>query len=203
MKKNKIIRIVVAIIGIFFVGTGVAFNAASALGNDPIGILYDGIRNVANLSPNQLGTASNVVNILLGVLILFLNPHYINIGTLIYILPYGTLVDIGGKVYAALFKVQTLPIRIFSAGMGCLLLYFGIAIFIVADVGLDPFTGIVMVLKDKCKKEYRVIKICFDVGCIVIGYILGGKLGVTTFFAAVTAGPVIQMFTENIRKRLK
>ena len=40
MKKEKICRFILAVIGIFLVGTGVAFNAAAALGNDPVGIMY-------------------------------------------------------------------------------------------------------------------------------------------------------------------
>ena len=41
MKREKGIRIILAILGIILVGTGVAFNAAAALGNDPVGIVYD------------------------------------------------------------------------------------------------------------------------------------------------------------------
>ena len=69
MKREKRIRIILAILGIILVGTGVAFNAAAALGNDPVGIVYDGIRSALNLSSEQLGMASNIVNsdyILLG-----------------------------------------------------------------------------------------------------------------------------------------
>ena len=195
------ISLALAIIGIFFIGTGVAFNAAAALGNDPIGIMYDGIRNVAKLSPEQLGIASNIVNISLAVLVLFLNRHYINIGTLIYIIPYGTIVDVGRKIYYIMFKIQTLPMQIIGAGLGCILLYLGVAMYIVADIGLDPFTGIVMVLRDKFKKEYRLVKICFDIICIFVGFILGGKLGVITILTAATAGPVIQLFADYIRKQ--
>lgn len=203
MKQDKKISIVLAIVGIFFIGTGVAFNAAAALGNDPIGIMYDGIRNVAKLSPEQLGMASNIVNISLVVLVLLLNRHYINIGTLIYIVPYGTIVDMGRKIYYVIFKVQTLPTQIIGAGLGCLFLYLGVAMFIVADIGLDPFTGIVMVLRDKCKKEYKVVKICFDIVCILIGFTLGGKIGIITILTAATAGPVIQLFADCIKKQLK
>ena len=203
MKQDKKISIVLAIVGIFFIGTGVAFNAAAALGNDPIGIMYDGIRNVAKLSPEQLGMASNIVNISLVVLVLLLNRHYINIGTLIYIVPYGTIVDMGRKIYYVIFKVQTLPAQIIGAGLGCLFLYLGVAMFIAADIGLDPFTGIVMVLRDKCKKEYKVVKICFDIVCILIGFTLGGKIGIITILTAATAGPVIQLFADCIKKQLK
>ena len=196
------VRLALAIVGIIFIGTGVAFNAAAALGNDPIGIMYDGIRNVARLSPEQLGIASNMVNIALAFLVLLLDRHYINIGTLIYIIPYGTIVDVGRRVYYILFKMQTLPMQIIGAGLGCILLYLGVAMYIVADIGLDPFTGIVMVLRDKLKKEYRLVKICFDIICIFVGFILGGKLGVITILTAATAGPVIQLFADYIRKQL-
>ena len=53
------------IAGIIFIGIGVSFNASAALGNDPIGIVYDGIRSALNLSSEQLGMTSNIVNIVL------------------------------------------------------------------------------------------------------------------------------------------
>ena len=37
-------RITLAMIGIFLVCIGVAFNNNTNLGNDPVGIIYDGIR---------------------------------------------------------------------------------------------------------------------------------------------------------------
>lgn len=87
-----------------------------------------------------------------------------------------------------------------GASIGCLLLYIGVAMFITADIGLDPFTGLVMVIRDRVGREYRIVKICFDVGCIVAGTLLGGKLGVITVLTALTAGPVIQLFAEKMQK---
>ena len=203
MKKEKIINLILAIVGIILVGTGVAFNAAAALGNDPIGIVYDGIRNAADLSAEQLGTASNIVNIVLVILVFFLDKHYVNIGTFIYIIPYGSVVSLGGKLYHVLFPTQRLPIQICGAALGCLLLYTGVAMYITADIGLDPFTGMVMVLKDKIGKEYRTVKIGFDISCIVLGFVLGGKLGVITIITALTAGPVIQFLSKVIKNLMK
>lgn len=198
MKKERIMKMVLAIVGIILVGTGVAFNAAAALGNDPVGIVYDGIRNAASLSAEQLGTASNIVNITLVVVVFLLERHYVNIGTFIYIIPYGFVVDFGGKLYHSLFQIQTLPFRIAGAVIGCLLLCLGVALYIVADIGLDPFTGLVMIIKDKTGKEYRVVKICFDVACIVLGFALGGKLGMITIITALAVGPVIQFLTDRL-----
>lgn len=203
MSRERIIKLLLAFFGIVLVGTGVAFNAAAALGNDPVGIVYDGIRSAANLSSEQLGMASNIVNVVLVVFIFFVNRHYVNIGTFVYIIPYGFIVDLGGKLYHALFHTQTLPVQIAGAAIGCLLLYTGVAMYITADIGLDPFTGLVMVIRDKVRKEYRIVKICFDICCIVLGFVLGGKLGVITIITALTAGPVIQFLSDLIGKQMR
>lgn len=196
-------RIVLAAAGIVMVGMGVAFNAAAALGNDPVGIVYDGIRNTAQLSPGQLGVASNIVNIVLMIMVFCLDRHYVNIGTFIYVIPYGVAVDLGGRLYAALFPVQSAVFQAIGAALGCLLLYTGVAMFIAADIGMDPFTGVVMVIRDRVNRQYRTVKIGFDVCCIILGAVLGGKLGVITILTALTAGPAIQFLSDNIKKRMK
>lgn len=200
INRNKLL---LAAAGILLVGIGIAFNAAAALGNDPIGIVYDGIRNTAGLSPQQLGMASNLVNIALVAAVFLLGRRYVNIGTFIYIIPYGTIVSLGGKLYGILFQVQTLPIRMLGAAIGCLLLYTGVAMFITADIGLDPFTGMVMIIRDKIGKEYGTVKVCFDAGCIILGFVLGGKLGIITILTALSAGPLIQLFANRFAKMMK
>ena len=192
-----------ALVGIFFVGLGVAFNNQAGLGNDSIGIIYDGVRNTANLSTQQLGTASNIINIGLSIILLLIGRRYINIGTLIYILPYGFFVDIGTKIYSLLPFTDMLIVRILAATVGSLSLYLGVGIFIATDIGLDPFTGLVMVIKDKLNKEYAPVKIVFDITMIVIGILLGGKFGIITLVTALTAGPIIQFFSKRVRKLLK
>lgn len=203
MKKKinvNIPAIILAFVGIVLVGVGVAFNAAAALGNDPVGIMYDGIRSILGLTSEELGFASNLVNVALMVLVFFTGRHYINIGTFVYIIPYGFIVSLGGKLYHLIFQVQTFPIQVLGAVIGCLLLYTGVAMYITADIGLDPFTGVVMVLRDRLKKEYRYVKIGFDISCILIGTLLGGKLGVITIITALSAGPVIQFLSDQMNK---
>jgi uncharacterized membrane protein YczE len=81
-----------------------------------------------------------------------------------------------------------------------MLLYIGVSIYITVDIGVDPFTGLVLVLRDNLKKEYRFVKIGFDLTMIVLGTVLGGKLGAVTIVTALTAGPVIQFFSNFWKK---
>jgi len=199
--KTTIKKVIYSIIGIFLIGLAVAFNASAGLGNDSVGILYDGVRNLCHLTQSQLGMASNVVNVCLIVLVFFIGRRYINIGTLIYILPYGFFVSLGNKIYNLVMPdAPGLSIRIVAVIIGCLSLYVGIGLYITADMGLDPFTGFVMVLVGVFKKEYRVVKICFDICCVIIGFLMGGKLGIVTVATVCTAGPFIQMFSNIFKK---
>lgn len=204
MKQRKITikSILAALLGVFLVGVGVAFNNCAGLGNDPIGMLYDGIRTAGNMSPEQLGLASNVVNISLVIVLFFVGRHYIDIGTLIYFLPYGFFVNIGTNLYAIMNFSEGIVSRIFFCVAGCFMLCLGVAIYITVDIGVDPFTGIVLRICDAMNKEYRVVKVVFDILMIVIGGLLGGKIGVVTVVTAFVVGPTIQFLSKRIKYRL-
>lgn len=199
MEKQYFSKIFYALIGVLLIGTGVAFNNLAGLGNDSVGIVYDGIRNFFHLSVDQLGTVSNIVNISLVVLLLFIGRKFVSIGTVVYFVPYGLCVSFGSTIYRYLVPDNSFLLRIIFAATGCLLLYLGIAIFIVVNIGVDPFTGVVLVLQEKLKKEYRIVKISFDISFIVIGLLLGGKAGIVTVITALTAGPCIQLFADKLR----
>jgi uncharacterized membrane protein YczE len=203
MKKNFWIKLVLALIGILFVGVGIGFNAESLLGNDPVALLYDGVRNALSLPLSRLGMISNIVNVSIIVLVFFIGRHYVNIGTIVYILPLGTFVNLGTFLFPKIFVSNTFLSRGIGTFFGCLFIYVGVSIFISVDIGLDPFTGMVMTISDHIPWKFAVIKICFDFLLILIGFLLGGKVGVITFITALSAGPSIQFFTKQIKMLLK
>ena len=205
MEQGKVTAksVLIALIGVLLVGVGVAFNNCAGLGNDPVGIVYDGIRNVTGMGAEQLGLASNIVNLSLALLVFFTGRKYISVGTLVYFLPYGFFVELGILLYQLLApETGGLAVQIAFSVVGCLLLYLGVAIYITMDIGVDPFTGIVLVIRDAVKKEYRIVKIIFDITMIILGTVLGGKLGAVTIITALTAGPVIQFFSGELHRIL-
>lgn len=205
MEQGKVTAksVLIALIGVLLVGVGVAFNNCAGLGNDPVGIVYDGIRNVTGMGAEQLGLASNIVNLSLALLVFFTGRKYISVGTLVYFLPYGFFVELGILLYQFLApETGGLAVQIAFSVVGCLLLYLGVAVYITMDIGVDPFTGIVLVIRDAVKKEYRIVKIIFDITMIILGTVLGGKLGAVTIITALTAGPVIQFCSGELHRLL-
>ncbi len=201
--KQKTIKIVYALLGILLIGIGIAFNAATHFGNDPIGILYDGVRHIANLSDSQLGHAVNVVNVLLTVFVFILGRKYVNIGTFIYILPYGLFVNLGSWIYNQFLDSNLLLIRIMTVTIGCLFIFTGVAIYIWVEIGLDPITGVTMVIRDKLNWSFRWTKIMFDIVATLIGFLLGGKIGTITIITAIVGGPIIQFILSILQGKYK
>ncbi len=62
-------------------------------------------------------------------LLWFIGRRYVNLGTLIYILTYGLCMDFGSWVYGLIFSANLIWQRIAASIVGCLLLYFGVAIY--------------------------------------------------------------------------
>ena len=204
MKQGRIslATITISLLGVFLCGVGLAFNNCAGLGNDAVGIFYDGIRNALNLSIAQLGMVSNGVNITLLILVFIIGRKYISIGTFVYLLPYGFCVNAGTVIYEIIVKSDAFPIKVIFAICGTLLICMGVALFITAGIGVDPMTGFVLVLTEKSKKEYRYVKIAFDISLIIIGFLLGGKAGAVTLITGVCVGPCIQFFNQLFCKLL-
>lgn len=205
MKKNKITgkRMLIALLGVWLVGIGVGFNNQAGLGNDPVGLFYDGVRKVMGFEPSMLGMVSNGVNTVLAIFLLFTGRKYLNVGTLIYLIPYGLFVNFGTWLYHILIVDPGIGLRVLCSVLGCLFLYFGVAMVITMDIGVDPLVGSVLVLRDITGKEFRMVKIVFDLCLCIIGTLCGGTIGVVTIITAFTAGIGIQFFADRLQMMMK
>ncbi len=202
-KKLRIGDCLLAVMAILLVAVGVAFNAMAGLGNDPVGIFYDGIRAALGLNQEQLGLASNIVNISLLVFLWFAGRKYISIGTVIHFFVYGLFVDFGTFLYPKIFVADTLTVRIVASVIGCLILYIGVALFIVADMGTDSMLGFAMVVRDWLGWDFKKAKWLVDGSFTLLGFLLGGTLGVVTVATALCAGPMIQFNTGLLNRIIK
>ena len=203
-KKNVTLKkIIIALLGVWLVGIGIGFNNQAGLGNDAVALFYDGVCRALGYGVKELGMVSNGVNIVLATFLLFVGRKYLNVGTLIYLLPYGLFVNFGTWLYSVVIIEPGFYLRVFCSVFGCLLLYFGVAVVISMDIGVDPLVGTVMVIKEFTGKDFRTVKILFDLALCVIGTVLGGTIGVVTIITAFSAGIGIQFFTELLQKFYK
>ena len=194
-------KMILAFLGDVLIGLGIGLHSCAGLGNDPISVFSDGLHKFFNIS---MGLAVNITAYTLLVVVLAFGRKYINIGTLINVLPLGSFVNLGVGMYSAIgAHAGGLILRGVIVIVACVFLYFGTALFITVDIGQDTWTGFAMLLRDKTGVEYRLIRMVLDVSSFVIGFLLGGTVGAATILSAILGGPTIQMFCQLIKKLVK
>ena len=191
--------VILAVIGAVLCGLGCGFINYASYGMDSIGLFYDGIRNVLKLSGDQIGTASLIVSFILSLFLWFADRKYVSFGSIIYIVMYGTFANLGSMLWEHIIKNDITFIRILISVFGLLILYIGLGIYIAIDIGVDAFTGVMLWLCNITRKDMKVVKIIFDLGLTVLGFLLGGTIGIVTPVSILIGGPCISFFTLRIQ----
>lgn len=199
MKKSySFQKILVAIIGLMISGVGVGIFLYSQLGVDPASVLELGLGNVFHLS---YGTASALTNIVILVIVFIVDKAYINLSSLLAIFGIGYTADFMNFILDALIKGElNLFVRIIMILIGCLIMAIGIATYIRADLGVGAIDLVSEIISNKLKFSYRVVRIVGDITFVVIGFILGGTVGVGTVVAAFMTGPAVQFVRPHVYK---
>ena len=105
------------------------------------------------------------------------------------------IIDVFTAILAPMFEnMDSLAIKILVNGLGCVILAFGMTIVMKSDAGTGPNDLVGIVISDKLKKNFGVIRIIVDVSFVAIGFILGGSLGIGTLICAFLVGPVANIF---------
>jgi len=199
VKKDHLLRrIFVAIVGLMICGIGVGIFLYSQLGVDPASVLELGLGNVFNIS---YGTASALTNVIILVIVFFVDKSYLNISTLLAIFGIGYTADVMSFILDSVITGElNLAVRIIMILVGCVIMGIGIATYIRADLGVGAIDLVSEIISDKTKFPYRIVRIVGDVTFVVVGYLLGGTVGIGTLVAAFLTGPVVQFVRPYVYK---
>lgn len=191
MKKKKLlVQIVVAIVGLMISGVGVGIFLYSQLGVDPASVLELGLGNVFHVS---YGTASALTNVVILAIVFLVDKSYINISSLLAIFGIGYTADFTKFILDSVIQGElNLVVRIIMILAGCLIMAVGIATYIRADLGVGAIDLVSEIISNKGKFTYRIVRVVCDVTFVVVGFFLGGTVGVGTVVAAFMTGPAVQ-----------
>lgn len=191
MKKDHLmLRILVAIIGLMISGVGVGIFLYSQLGVDPASVLELGLGNVFHVS---YGTASALTNVVILVIVFFADKSYINLSSVLAIFGIGYTADFTSFVLDGLIKGELgLIVRIIMILVGCLIMAVGIATYIRADLGVGAIDLVSEIISARLGRSYRVVRVVGDISFVVVGFFLGGTVGIGTVVAAFMTGPAVQ-----------
>ena len=210
MKKaiNLIKRLVMFFVGMSIIQFGVALFLKTSIGSDSFTVFTEGLATVLNktglkdLSIVHMitgraevtpGVANMIILIVLFIGILIVDRKRIKIGTLICVIGVGPIIDLGVKA-VSYFPIESANIfvKMLLVLGGCFIIAVGFSIMSESDIGVAPNDIVPFIIKDKLNCQYRGVRIAFDATFLIVGFILGGKVGIGTIIAMLAIGPFIQ-----------
>ena len=191
-------KILVSFIGLIFCGIGVSFFLYAGLGVDPASVFQLGIANVLNIS---YGSASALMNIVILLLLFFLQRDYINISSIIAIFGIGYTADIFNFLLSKVIpKDLHIVLKLILIFVGLVIMGIGVATYIRANLGVGAVDSVSEYISNKSKLPYKYVRIGGDLVFVTVGYLMGGVVGVGTIVAAFLLGPVIHIVRPTVFK---
>lgn len=174
-------------LGLGLFGVSLALLIQASLGMAPWDVLHYGL---AQHVPLSIGTILIIVS---GIILLLWIPlrEMPGLGTVSNAVVVGLVLD---AVLPLLPPMETLPAQI-PAMLGAILLNgLGTAMYIGAQFGPGPRDGLMTGLARLLPISVRVIRTGIEVTVVLVGWLLGGIVGVATVIFALSIGPMIQAF---------
>lgn len=187
MPERFAYRITQLLIGLFIFGIGVAFLIRTDLGASSWDVLTQGISHHLPLS---FGTITVIMS---GIVLLLWIPlrQKPGIGTISNALLVGPAVDVGLYVIP---EVETMWIRVSFIAIGILLMGFATGLYIGSRFGPGPRDGLMTGLNRITGRPIWQVRVTLELTVVVLGWMLGGIVGVGTVAAAILIGPACQYF---------
>ena len=202
--KEIILRVVILIVGLTIAHLGVTLFLLANLGTDPFNVLIQGLHRLIGSDRITHGTVHICICFLIILILLFVDRSYIGIGTVICMFCGGPIIDFFTLLLGPLFAGEiSLVIRIAVNFLGCVILAFGMTIVIKSEAGTGPNDLVAVVLSDKLKKPFGIVRVIVDLLFTGIGFALGGTVGIGTLICAFLVGPVANFFFPTVEKSVK
>ncbi len=183
-------RIPRCIAGLACFGIGIAFFFASRLGTGPWDVLHGGIAQRTNLPP---GFVINLVGLVILPLWIPLKER-VGLGTVLNALEIGIVLDL---VKPLIPEPDNLAMRVLFSIIGLVIIALGSGLYIGSGLGAGPRDGVMMGLK-RLGLSVRMARTLIEAATLLIGWLLGGKVGFGTVLFMLGIGPLVQFMLHHL-----
>ncbi len=196
MKVSNIFRDLIAtLISCMMIAMGVAMIVTYDYGADPISLFQLGISEQSGLS---LGDVALVYNIVLFIIAWRMNRYKLGLGTIVYTLCLGCLIDWSMTVLPHCEGSITLCLFILGQGLLC----FGTASLLYINAGISSLDAIIEKLRSILHINYGVIKGSFDLLFSLLGILMGANAQWGSIYLAMTSGLFIEHMLVAMNKKV-
>lgn len=192
MAKEICVRWLFFFIGLIVLGLGVTLTIkGQQFGVGSWDVLHIGLFK-------QLGLSIGLWSIIMGLLIITISSiglrEFPKIGTFANMTCVGLFIDLFNWLIP---NPETLFTQLIVFIIGVLLMAAGAGIYISARLGAGPRDSLMLVITKKFNSSIAVSRTIMEICVAVIGYLLGGPIGVGTVIITFALGPVIQITLKH------
>ena len=188
-------RVLMTVGGVLICGFSVGLFNFSLFGMDPFQVFAHGVWGLTGIG---YGTFYMILNLLMLVVIYFVDRTKIGLGTMINIFLLGYVVEYSSLLFGMMIPDPTILVRILALGTGILAISFGAAIYFTGDLGVSTYDAVALVMAEKKIAKFQYCRIGTDLICTLIGFSLGATVGIGTLVTAFFMGPIIAFFRKAV-----
>lgn len=198
------------VLSLWFSALGVAFTKCGSLGVSPV----SSVANVLSLRFSALSMGDwlilwSVLLILGQIAVLRRRYQLIQLLQLPMAFLFGWFTDVG-MLIAGLVPVNNYPMQLVMVVLGIVILGFGVALSVIANVMFNAGEGFVKALSDVTEKNFGDVKIAFDIFSVSLSVVLslilfrGKVVGLRegTLIASICTGLAVKFFTKRLKTPL-
>lgn len=197
MKRN-IIRYVKLLLGLFLFAIGVVMTINANLGVAPWDVFHQGLSKITGITMGRASIATGFVVVIIDIIL----GQDIGWGTVLNMVLIGVFMDL-------LMLNNIIPIfhsfipSLIMLFLGMLVNGYAAFVYMSAELGAGPRDGLMVVLTKKTGKSVRLIKSTLEIIVVIIGFIMGGKLGIGTLILALFGGYFFQFAFKTVNFNVK
>lgn len=204
-------RIAMSLGGVVVCAISVGIFKIAAMGVDPFQSLMSGLDA---LIPIGFGTLYVIVNCVLLAFSLIFDRKKIGIATFINLFLLGYITQFTYEFLQTVFVEPSVVTRSLCLCVGIVIICFGSALYMTADLGVSTYDAVALVLSEKWKVgPFKYVRIATDLVCVIAGVgvflLAGGTMGeiptiagIGTIVTAFFMGPLIEFFNVKIARPL-
>ncbi|MDC3074599.1 hypothetical protein OA317_01205 [Candidatus Pelagibacter sp.] len=172
------------IFGLIIFGFGEGLLILSTTGNSPWSVLAEGISKNSKLS---IGAATFLVSVSVLFLWIFLRQKP-GLGTIFNIIIISGMIDVTLYFFD---PPSSNMLKYLLAIFSVMLVGIGSGIYLVANLGPGPRDGLMTGLTKITNLPIALVRACLEISVVIVGWYLGGTVGVGTLIFAFGIGPCV------------
>lgn len=166
------------------------------LGISPWDVLHVGLYKNFGLSIGTWGILTGLIIVVCTALVLRQLPK---LGTILNMILIGLFIDLFNWLLPDIIStVGQVTIYV----LGVVVIAYGVGVYVCPNMGAGPRDSLMLLFVEKFNLSIRTVRTIIEITVGVVGWLLGGPVGIGTVLIALFTGQIIQFALPQCRKLL-